>query len=363
MNRWQKIVMLFSIIIFLTGCWDYAPIERSYLVEGIAIDQSKKDPNKLEVSIIDVDFKRRKISLSAEGRTILEALNRIQDDTSKIVVLSHIKVILISEEIAKQSVMPYFDLFVRNMQVSNEASFIITKGRASTFFDPKNVSYTISGRTYSQMIQSSETKFNNRLYKIHNVTVETMNQNNNFTLPVLKLDKRKKVARFIGIALVKNGRLVGTLNMRETKMFFILRRAIQRLAYTVKGANKQVISYRLYKKQAAVNCKYQNGKWRITFNASFNQEVVESNQWKTRPLSKAETVKFEQSLSRNMEVECRKVLTKLQKDYAFDPLWLSESARIQQPTKFHAADWNEQFANAKLKVHIRVQLHRYGQLF
>lgn len=363
LKTWQKVVLFISLTSLLTGCWDYSPIERAFLVEGISIDQSKDNPDKLEISIIDVDFKRKKRALSAEGRTISEALNRIQDQTSKIVILSHVKIILISEEIAKKNVMPYFDLFVRNMQISNEASFVITRGRALAFFNPKNLTYTISGRTYSQMIQSSETKYNNKLYKIHSITVEMMNRKNDFTLPILKLEKSKKVASFNGIALIKDGKMAGMLNMKESKLFFILRRTLNRLAYTVKIANEETITYRLYEKTSSVKCQYRHGKWLIVFHSSLNQEVVESNQWKTKPMTVAETVKLERNLSREMEHEARKVLAKLKEEFEYDPLWLSECARLSQPRQFRASEWNEQFANAETRVNIQVHLHRFGQLF
>ena len=84
MNRWLKLLCLITLLCILAGCWDYSPIERAFLVEGISIDESKRDPEKLEISIIDVDFKRKKRALSAEGRTISEALDRIQDQTSKL---------------------------------------------------------------------------------------------------------------------------------------------------------------------------------------------------------------------------------------------------------------------------------------
>lgn len=363
MGVWQKSLLLFCIITLLTGCWDYSPIERAFLVEGISIDQSKKDPHKLEISIIDVDFKRKKRALSSEGRTISEALNRIQDQTSKIVILSHVKIILISDEVAKKNVMPFFDLFVRNMQISNEASFVITKGRALAYFKPKNVTYNISGRTYSQMIQSSETKYNNRLYKIHNITVEMMNRKNDFTLPVLKLNKSKKVAYFYGVALVKGGKLVGFLDMKESKLFFILRRSIRRMAYTIKIAGNETNTYRLYKKTASVKCQYRNRKWYIDFKATFIQEVVESNLWKTKPMTLADTMKLENSLSRKLEGESEKLLVKLQKEFGFDPLWVSECARICEPKQFDASEWDEQFANAETHVNIQVHLLRFGQLF
>lgn len=363
MNRWLKLIGFLALLSILTGCWDYSPIERAFLVEGISIDESKNDPEKLEISIIDVDFKRKKRALSAEGRTISEALNRIQDQTSKIVVLSHVKIILISDTIAKRSVLPYFDVFVRNMQISNEASFVIVKGRALSLFNPKKLTYTISGRTYSQMIQSSETKYDNTLYKLHNITVEMMNRKNNFTLPVLKLNKKKKVVSFYGIALIKSGKMIDSLSMEEAKLFFILRRVINRMAYTIKMNKQHTISYRLYEKSSSVSCAYRNGKWQIQFRASFNREVVESNVWKTKPLTSAERAQFEHKVTEKLEREGKKLLIKLQKEAGFDPLWISECARLSKPNRFQASAWDEQFANADTSVQIQVHLHRFGQLF
>ncbi|MEY4479513.1 MAG: hypothetical protein RLZZ267_191 [Bacillota bacterium] len=363
MNRWLKLLCLITLLGILAGCWDYSPIERAFLVEGISIDESKRDPEKLEISIIDVDFKRKKRALSAEGRTISEALDRIQDQTSKIVVLSHVKIILISETIAQKSVLPYFDVFVRNMQISNEASFVIVKGRALSLFNPKNLTYSISGRTYSQMIQSSETKFDDTLYKLHNITVEMMYRNNNFTLPVLKLNKKKKVASFNGIALIKSGKMIDTLSMDEAKLFLILRRATNRMAYTIKMNNRHTITYRLYEKSSSVSCKYRNGKWHLTFRAAFNREVVESNVWKTRPMTSAERAQFEQKVTKKLEREGKKLLTKLQKEAGFDPLWVSECARMNKPNHFQSSEWDEYFTNADTNVQIQVHLHRFGQLF
>jgi spore germination protein KC len=363
MKGWQKIGMLLCVLSLLTGCWDYSPLERAFLVEGIAIDQSKKKPNQLEVTIIDVDFKRKKRALSAEGRTISEAINRIQDQLSKIVVLSHVKIILLSDEVSKKNVLPYFDLFLRNMQVSNEASFVVAQGRAKDFFNPKNLTYNISGRTYSQMIQSSETKYNNRLYKIHNIIVEMMARDDSITLPLIKLDKKKKVASFSGLALIHSGKLVGKLSTNESKAYFILRRVMNRMAYTMKVNKNQMMTVRLYEKGSSVKCIYRNGKWNIDFRVAFNQEIVESGRWNNKRMSKAQSIKLERTLERKLKKDSLKLLHKLQKKYEYDPFWLAETARLNQPHTFDASEWDDQFARAKVNVHVNVHLERFGQLF
>lgn len=363
MKGWKKIVVLLSLLSLLTGCWDYSPLERAFLVEGIAIDQSKKNPNQLEVTIIDVDFKRKKRALSAEGRTIAEAINRIQDQLSKIVVLSHVKIILLSEKVSKKSILPYFDLFLRNMQISNEASFVIAQGQAKDFFNPKNLTYNISGRTYSQMIKSSEMKYDNNLYIKHNIIVEMMTRDDNTTLPILKLDKKKKVASFNGVALIRNGKLVGKLSSEEAGAFFSLRRVIARMVFTFKVKKKQMMTVRLYEKNSSVKCKYRNGRWNIDFRVSFNEEIVESSRWKNKRMSATQRTQLEQTLERKLRKDSLRLIHKTQKKYRYDPFWLAETARLNQPHTFVASDWDDQFANANVNVHVNIHLERFGQLF
>ncbi|MDF2725945.1 MAG: spore gernimation protein GerC [Paenibacillus sp.] len=172
-NRWiravKRLVFLLPMVPLLTGCWDRLEIEERAVVLGISID--KADPEteveEDEVSHLQKKFPAPEVELirvavqialpgriplgpgevgggdkgsqstvwviDVVGHTIDDAIMNLQQQISGRLFFGHLRVVAISEAVAKQGLQNVNDYFRRNSEIRRMAWMMITKGSAETF--------------------------------------------------------------------------------------------------------------------------------------------------------------------------------------------------------------------------------------
>ena len=106
----KKVLLILLSIFLLSGCYDYNEIEDLVIISGILIDY---DNNifKLTTEII-VNDKETKV-IKTEGESIEECLSKISKILNKDIFISHLKVLLLTDNIIINNI-DYYDYFLRN---------------------------------------------------------------------------------------------------------------------------------------------------------------------------------------------------------------------------------------------------------
>jgi spore germination protein KC len=169
-NRWTKPVKLLLFILlalpFLTGCWDRLEIEERSVVLGISVDVAEPEAEQDEDEISHLqgkfpapekDMIRVAVQIALPGRiplgpgesgggsqgsgqtvwvinvvghTIDDALMNLQQQISGRLFFGHLRVIVVSEAVAKKGLENLNDYFRRNSEVRRMAWMMIAKGDA-----------------------------------------------------------------------------------------------------------------------------------------------------------------------------------------------------------------------------------------
>ncbi|WP_238404387.1 Ger(x)C family spore germination protein [Paenibacillus paridis] len=175
-KKWIRTVNLFCCLCIitpmLTGCWDRLEIEERAVVLGVSIDSVKSDhsqeeegevshlnnsipaPNKSLIRVAVQIALPGRIPLGpgesgggngpAEktvwvidvvGHSIDDAFMNLQQQVSSRLFFGHLRVIVVSESVAKKGLENINDYFRRNPEVRRMAWMMISKGRAIRFMD------------------------------------------------------------------------------------------------------------------------------------------------------------------------------------------------------------------------------------
>ncbi|MBT2289815.1 Ger(x)C family spore germination protein [Paenibacillus albidus] len=166
LSLWLALSML-SIV--LSGCWDQLEIEDRALVLGLAIDQAPEDsqPKSDQVTHIKDNLNLPMIRVTAQiavpgrvplgpsngesggsggsqnpvwvvqvyGYTLDDAMNNLQQQISDPRYLIHLRVLIISEEIARTNLGDLNDYLRRNPEVRRRTWMLVSEGEASQFMD------------------------------------------------------------------------------------------------------------------------------------------------------------------------------------------------------------------------------------
>lgn len=135
-----KILATLIILSFMTtGCWNYHELNDLAITTGIAIDM--KD-DKYIVSYMIANAKKSQgesnqqeassVVYSGEGESISSAYMDLNSKNSKIPYISHLEVIVISEDVAKNGVIDIIDFLMRNPESRKEFFVVLSKDTSAS---------------------------------------------------------------------------------------------------------------------------------------------------------------------------------------------------------------------------------------
>lgn len=133
----KKILILLIIPILLGGCYDYNELGDLAIVSGIGIDY-KDDEFEVTFEILSTKKEGEQGSSSsstynvtAKGNTVAEAFSKNGNNMDKVPYYDHIKVVVISEDIAKNHLKEISELLIRNSKLRNEFYITIAKNASA----------------------------------------------------------------------------------------------------------------------------------------------------------------------------------------------------------------------------------------
>ena len=110
----KKILLLIICLFLLTSCNDYVEINKLAIITGIGIDY-KDNMYELTVQVINTEEKKEPLLYNTKGKTIYEALTELSKTADKKYFISHLKVLIISQNLIESNTN-YYDYFLRNVQ-------------------------------------------------------------------------------------------------------------------------------------------------------------------------------------------------------------------------------------------------------
>lgn len=126
----MKKIIIIIICLMLTGCFNYKELNNYAIVTGLSIDKSDNgyEVSALITNAIKENENKTNISVvSGKGKSIYSAIKDINLKIPKELYLSHLNVIIISEEVAKDGMKPILDYLVREPESHQSYYLIISK--------------------------------------------------------------------------------------------------------------------------------------------------------------------------------------------------------------------------------------------
>lgn len=227
----KKFLLLIVIVIsasLLSACYDYSDVEDTTVVSGIAVDVSEKGykitaeflsaSSAEEVSIESKTF-------AAEGRTLYEAMENLNNSSGKKPVFSHCQVIFISKEFADRGISDLLELIFHYGKIRLSAVLtVVSEGEASEIFECEMPLYdALSYGVFDLMKQgniANATFPSSQVYTSLN-SLEKIGKE--MTVPIVSVvDGKVKQCELSGIEIFKGEKSAGRLTNEESLFYMIL---------------------------------------------------------------------------------------------------------------------------------------------
>ncbi|MEH7276134.1 Ger(x)C family spore germination protein [Neobacillus vireti] len=133
--KFKSLVFILILMMIVSGCWDHRELSEITVVVGMAVDKSQD--NKYELTVEGVNAKELSdktasgnapsIVFTLEGETLAELARKMNIGISKNLIYSHMKVLVISEEIFKDGMIYFFDFLERNREIRDDFNIVIAR--------------------------------------------------------------------------------------------------------------------------------------------------------------------------------------------------------------------------------------------
>ena len=164
------LLMLVTILMNFTGCYDAKGIEELAYVVAIGLDISENDELELTFQFASPGLKgsskgesagassqsKETTNTTVKCSSINSGISLINNHISKKANLSHCQVILISEKLAYNGISKYLDTFLDNIELRSNCNMIITKCRAKDYIANVNPALeSLTARYYESSLKAS----------------------------------------------------------------------------------------------------------------------------------------------------------------------------------------------------------------
>lgn len=369
-NSISKIIILFMLVAFsivFCGCWDYTEMDDVKYVAGFAVDKDK-DEYILTLEIMEASIGSNAIKsdiVQSRGKTIHSALRDAIENTGKVLQLSHAKVVIVSEEIAEEGIVPAIDLINRDVEVRNDmwilisgmdtASEILTKGK----IEDEIISYELA-----ETIKNS-----NKIGKYNSVESfkfisDLSNKGIDATAPMVKTAKQENKIYFqvSEIGVFKQDKMIGKLNEEEAVTLQILRVKNPIFIIPIELHNKDNVSLEIMNTNRKLKVKTENNKIYISTYINIDVAISELAEEDVNYIFNKNREKIKKQAEECIGENANKLVQKLQKEYKSDVVGFGDLIRKDAPKEWRKIQnkWNENFQNADIKVYVNMDIKYSG---
>jgi spore germination protein KC len=373
-------------VLILSGCWDHRELSEITVVVGMAVD--KGDNGKYTLTIEGINAKElsdktssgfaTSIFYALEGDTLAELSQKMNVGISKNLIYSHMKVLVISEEVLRDGLIDFLDFLERNREIRDDFNLVTTRNVKAA---------DILGVTY--LVQKSSSL---KLHMQLNSLVESWGGDPNIRLndfiqaytsagrrgvmaaltiqgdpekgeSVENMKKVKPDALVVvdSLAIFKHDKLRAFLPLEDSRNYLWIINKLDKTVLTVECNKDKSLGVRIFNNKT--KSKVSLIKGRAVINLRVNGEgYLDSTQCK-EDLTQINTfVKYGKLTEKEIKKNLEATIKKLQQEYKADIFGFGEMLYRQDYKNFKRIEknWDEYFEDAIVNVDVNVKLRRSG---
>ncbi|MFA1819510.1 Ger(x)C family spore germination protein [Virgibacillus oceani] len=378
------ILVLFSVIFFTTGCWDRVEIEERGIVIASAIDLVDKKDDKYTLQLTNQlvipgrvgtpsegpsSEKNPYINLSVAGESLSSLNNQMRQMTNQNPFYQHLKVIIISEEVAKEPHLftNIMDVYVRDYDMRRSTRIVITDGEsasASSILDIEPELNPLPGMYIEKLMDGVY----DNASAIEPVVLGDLHgdllMDKSFILPQIELKGNFVEYQNAGVFQGYSNQLIGVLDLEETKGLALLTEKSPGGMLDVYVDGK-LVELDMTEFRTNIEIKGQDkANLKASADVEINANIIE-NFGDESLLNEAYENKLEQQAEERAEQLMKQTIDKLQGDFQVDVLGMSDILYRRHYDLWKEVEDNWErgenyFSQMDIEVSAKVTIERVG---
>ena len=373
----KKLIIVISLIIVCTGCFNYSELNDYAIATGMAIDKSD-DGYEVSMLISNSPKSSEKnyttVVYSGKGKTIYEAIKEIGLISPKELYIGHLSILIISDSVAKDGINSVLEFLLqeprskKNFYVAlskdNKAKDVLSITSPLTDFPSQNLATNLKATTNLQG-SISAIDFNTLLYKLVNRGVDlTLNGfvivgdiKDGVKETNMETNKPASYIKLTNQAIFKDDKLIAWANKNESRGINIINDKIHEMYIKVKCDNGFiVVDTNTLETKKSVD-KKGNVRLNTTGKASISEITCDID------LTKPNNIKKINNKVNNKIKELELKAINLSKEYSTDIfgiglMYYQDYPRIYNKIK----DYDKFYKNIKFKSNVDIKINTSGSI-
>lgn len=373
-------LLLCLFLVLASGCWDRRELEKLAVVLTMGLDLAAQGSDyKVSFQIVRAgqlqspgasgpassggDGGSKPIwILQSTGPTLFEAIRNANFQSSRRPFLSHNQVLIFGERLARQGLFPVLDFLVRDHEPRNTQWLLLTPDDPAAVLDAAAGLELVSAVAIADLIQDFHLTSQIKPVRLFEY-VETMRSRTTANvLPIIKTKETagKKELVIDGTAIIKDDRLIGTLDRKETRGLLWVLGEVQGGVITVDLPDGGKATFEIFNASTKVKVGFAEGTVHAKIEVKAN--VGLGNQTTHADLTTPGQTKKVQALQAGVIArEIRAALAKA-KEYKADIFGFGEYLYKHDHKTWQRLyqDWDRYFTGVEVEIEVAVMVEQLG---
>jgi spore germination protein KC len=359
--------MICSCIIF-TGCWNYRELDQLAIASGAAVDKNADGTVHLTIEVVNIagdgQVAYEPKYVESDGATFFEAARKAITQEGKRIYWSHAKVIIMSEELAREDIAKYLDFLFRDAEAREDTWLLISREKtAGEILQSKGVLKSIVSFQIDDTMRAQEAVSRFPFIELFEFFDRLFYKQVAPILPTVRLVQQhgEKTPKVAGTAVFKEKKLIGFLNEEDTKSMLWLRDEVEGGLVIIKDAvgTKENVTLEIYKSKTKITPIIKEGI--LKMKAEIDLEVsIGEIMGSTDFISSAGKQKLTKAAEVQIEKEINNMYTMLRDKYDADVFGFGRRIEMKMPAVWSQikGDWDEFFAELECDVNVDISIKR-----
>lgn len=222
----MKILIIIFLSILCTGCHSYTELNDLSIVSTIGIDyQDEKYQlvvNVIDGSLDDKEIEKETITFQSEQSSLEEAFQDIYLKSSKKLYLSHLDLLILTENAIQEKFLEIIENFLENNEYRNNFNVVLLKDANTYEFMQKNM----QAEDINNLMKTNEKETGFSAIKDFETILKELLIDKNSYLPTISYPNQELTLN--GFTLIKNYQVYKELTLKESILFNLLQGKIQK---------------------------------------------------------------------------------------------------------------------------------------
>jgi spore germination protein KC len=367
--------LIFACLVGLSGCWDLQEVDRRSFVTSMGIDIDQKGNTALMIqlplpermmpsssSTTPGQPSKRFSTASISAPTVNEALNILQTETYRELVIEQNKSVIISEAAASRGIWPLIEFFIRNPKAPPQALLFIAHhhtARDILTFSP--IQETLPGLEFIGAAQSAVKYDRTYFIAIGQFAPKAIHIATDAYAPLIDFDQKSGMYIEAGLAVFDGFHLAGELDMDEAQCYGLLSGLMQAGNLTLNLPDQGYLSLRNVRGKPSIKVltsKEGAPYFLVKINVNGSLSDLANSHQELSPKNERE---LELGIQKVLVKKITAVIQKLQSDNS-DIINFGEELRVQHLDVWKQLKWKQTFPKVSFQVVVKAKIERGGVL-